>query len=153
MAIDPKVPSKSHIYQAPTLFVKTFYLLLAVWVVVCIVFLNSILARFGLAGLYRLFIIAFILFYMCYFAAAVSYKMEVWDEGEIRLTSFRRIISTHAEQIPLIEGPYLPVGFIRFRLEREKAYLFCLKNDEFLTTALSVVKKANPNINFKNLKY
>jgi hypothetical protein len=152
MVIDPKIPSKSHIYQAPKLFVKIFYLLLAAWVVVCIVFLNSILARFGLAGLYRLFMIALILFYMCYFATAVSYKMEVWDEGDIRLTSFRRIINTHADEIPIVEGPYLPVGFIRFRLELEKkAYLLCLTSDASLKTALSVIKKVNPDINFKNL--
>jgi hypothetical protein len=151
MVIDPKIPSKSHIYQAPKLFAKIFYLLLAAWVVVCIVFLNAILARFGLAGLYRLFMIALILFYMCYFAAGVSYKMEVWDEGDIRLTSYRRIINTHAEEIPIVEGPYLPLGFIRFRFEREKAYLFCLKNDEFLKKALSVIRNANPGINFKNL--
>ncbi len=151
MVIDPKIPSKSHIYQAPKLFVKTFYLLLAAWVVVCIVFLNSILARFGLAGLYRLFMIALILFYMGYFATGVSYKMEVWDEGDIRLTSYRRIINTHAEEIPIVEGPYLPLGFIRFRLEPVKAYLFCLKNDEFLKTALSVIRNANPSIEFKRL--
>jgi hypothetical protein len=151
MVIDPNIPSKSHIYQAPKLFVKIFYLLLSAWMVVCIVFLNSILARFGLAGLYRLFIIAAILFYMSYFAAAVSYKMEVWDEGNIRLTSLKRIINIHAEEIPVVEGPYLPVGFIRFRLELKKVYLLCLTNDVSLKTALSVIKCANPNINLKNL--
>ncbi len=151
MAIDPKTPSKSHVYQAPALFVGIFYLLLAAWVVVCLVFINSIFNEFGLAGLFRLFMIVFILIYMCYFAAAVSYKMEVWDEGHIRLTSFRRIINTHAEEIPIVEGPHLPVGFIRFRLEREKAYLFCLTNNEFLKKALSVIRNANPDINSKNL--
>jgi hypothetical protein len=151
MVIDPTIPSKNHVYQAPKLFVKIFYLLLGAWVVVCIVFLNSILARFGLAGLYRLFIIALILFYMCYFATGVSYKMEVWDEGDIRLTSYRRIINTHAEEIPTVEGPYLPVGFIRFRLERQKVYLFCMKNDAFLKTVLSVIGNANPKMNIKFL--
>ena len=151
MVIDTKIPSKSYIYQAPKLFVKIFYLLLAVWVVVCIVFLNSILAKFGLAGLYRLFMIAPILFYMGYFATGVSYKMEVWDEGHIRLTSYRRIINIHAEEIPIVEGPYLPVGFIRFHLKREKAYLFCRKNNESLKKILPVIGNANPEINFKNL--
>ncbi len=151
MAIDPETPSKSHVYQAPALFVGIFYLLLAAWVVVCLVFINSIFNEFGLAGLFRLFMIVFILIYMCYFASAISYKIEVWDEGHIRLTSFRRIINTHAEEIPIVEGPHLPVGFIRFRLEREKAYLFCLMNNEFLKKALSVIRNANPDINFKNL--
>jgi hypothetical protein len=151
MAIDPKSPSKSHVYQAPALFVGIFYLLLAAWVVVCLVFINSIFNSFGLAGLFRLFMIVFILIYMCYFASAISYKIEVWDEGNIRLTSFRRGINTHAEEIPIVEGPHLPVGFIRFRLEREKAYLFCLTNDVSLKTALSAIRNANPDINFENL--
>ncbi len=151
MAIDPKTPSKSHVYQAPALFVGIFYLLLAAWVVVCLVFINSIFNEFGLAGLYRLIMISFILCYMCYFAAAISYKIEVWDEGHIRLTSFRRTIETHAEEIPIVEGPHFPLGFIRFRLEREKAYLFCLKNNEFLKKILSVIRNTNPDINFKNL--
>jgi hypothetical protein len=77
--------------------------------------------------------------------------MEVWDEGDIRLTSYRRIINTHAEEIPTVEGPYLPLGFIRFHRESEKYYLFCLKYDEFLIKALSVIRNANPQINFKNL--
>ncbi len=151
MAIDSKTPSKSHVYQAPALYVGIFYLLLAAWVVVCLVFLNSIFNEFGLSGLYRLIMISFILCYMCYFAAAISYKIEVWDEGHIRLKSFRRIINTHAEEIALIEGPHLPVGFIKFRLEREKAYLFCLTNNAFLKKALAAIKSANSDITFKRL--
>jgi hypothetical protein len=151
MAIDPKTPSKSHVYGAPALFVGIFYLLLAAWVVVCLVFLNSIFNEFGLAGLYRLIMISFILCYMCYFAAAISYKIEMREEGDIRLTSFRRIIKTHAEEISLIEGPHLPVGFIKFRLEREKAYLFCLTHNAFLKTVLAAIKSANSDITFKRL--
>ncbi len=151
MTTDPDTTSECHVYLAPALYVGIFYLLLAAWVVLCIVLLNSIFNRFGLAGFYRLFMIAFILFYMCYFASAIAYKIEVWEEGHIRLTSFRRIIKTHAEQIPLVEGPHMPVGFIRFRLEREKVYLFCLIHNRFLKKALSVIKSANPDIMFKRL--
>jgi hypothetical protein len=151
MVREPETISESHVYQAPAMYVGIFYLLLAAWVVMCLVFLNSIFHRFGLTGFYRLFMIAFILFYMCYFASAISYKIEVWEEGDIRLTSFRRIIKTHAEEISLIEGPHLPVGFIRFRLEREKAYLFCLTNNAFLKTVLAAIKSANSDITFKRL--
>jgi hypothetical protein len=151
MVIEPETTSESHVYQAPALYVGIFYLLLAAWVVMCLVFLNSTFNRFGLAGFYRLIMIAFILFYMCYFASAISYKIEVWEEGDIRFTSFRRIIKTHAEEIPFIEGPHLPVGFIRFRLEREKAYLFCLTHNAFLKTVLSAIKSANSDITFKRL--
>jgi hypothetical protein len=51
----------------------------------------------------------------------------------------------------LIEGPHLPIGFIRFRLEREKAYLFCVAKDKELQKILFAIRKANPDIKFKNL--
>ncbi len=151
MTADPETPSERHVYLAPALVVVIFYLLLAAWVVMCLYLLNAIFNQFGWAGLFPLFMIAFILFYMCYFASAISYKIEVWEEGHIRFTSFRRIVKTHAKQIPLIEGPHMPVGFIRFRLEREKAYLFCLTHNRFLKKALSAIRKANPDIRFKRL--
>ncbi len=96
--------------------------------------------------------IAFIIFYTCYFALAISYKIEVWNDGRIRLTSFRKTFHAHAEDIPYIEGPHFPLGFIRFRLEREKGYLFSITNDDALKKVLSVIKAVAPDITFKNLK-
>ena len=95
--------------------------------------------------------IAFIILVMCYFSVTISYKIEAWDDGRIRLTSPRRIINLHAEAIPLVEGPHLPFGFIKFRLERKKAYLFSVPNDKSLRAVLSVIKNANPEIHFKAL--
>ncbi len=151
MVIDPKTPSKTQTYQAPALFVSIFYLLLAAWVVMSALFLNAVFADLGLAGLYRLIIIAFILFYMCYLALAISYKIEVWDVGDIRLTSFRGTIKIHADEILKVEGPYLPLGFIKVQLKLKKVYLFCLSNSAFLKSALLVISKANPHIPFKRL--
>ena len=124
IVMDPKATTKSHVYQAPVLYLAIFYVLLAAWAIVC---------------------------YTCYFSVAISYKIEVWDDGDIRLTSFRKTIDTHAEEIPIVEGPHFPVGFTRFRLEREKAYLFCLTNNEVFKKILSVIRNANPDIKFKNL--
>ena len=45
----------------------------------------------------------------------------------------------------------VPFGFIRFRLEREKAYLFIRITDESLQNILAVIKKNNPGIKFKGL--
>lgn len=151
MMMDPKASTKSYIYQAPILYVAIFYVLLAAWAIVCVIFLGASFNKWGLANFFQLFMFAFVLFYTCYFSAAISYKIEVWDEGHIRLTSFRRIIKTHAEEIPIVEGPHLPVGFIRFRLEREKAYLFCLTHNAFLKTVLAAIKSANSDITFKRL--
>lgn len=149
--MDPKAATKSHVYHAPVLFLAIFYVLLAAWAIVCIIFLGVGFNKWGLANLFQLFMFAFVLFYTCYFSAAISYKIEVWDSGQVRLTSFRRTIDTHAEKIPIVEGPHFPVGFIRFRLEREKAYLFCLTNNEALKKILSIIRNANPDIKFKNL--
>ncbi|MBC8246988.1 MAG: hypothetical protein H8E81_05330 [Deltaproteobacteria bacterium] len=146
-----ELPEKNHTYQVSGLFLGIFYLLLFAWVLICLFFLFTIIRGFESPAWYRVFIVAFILFYMCYFSLALSYKLEVWDEGDIRLTSFRRTVQTHAQDIPLVEGPYLPIGFIRFRLEREKAYLFCQTSSTSLKNALSVIKKANPDIQYNRL--
>lgn len=151
MLMDPKATTKSHVYQAPVLCIAIFYILLAAWAIVCVIFLGVSFNKWGLANFFQLFMFAFVLFYTCYFSAAISYKIEVWDEGDIRLTSFRRTIDTHAEDIPTVEGPHFRVGFIRFRLEREKAYLFCLTNNQVFKKILSVIRNANPDIKFKNL--
>jgi hypothetical protein len=151
MVMEPKATTKSYVYQAPILYVAIFYTLLTAWAIVCVISLGFSFNKWGLANFFQLFMFAFVLFYTCYFSAAISYKIEVWDEGDIRLTSFRRTIDTHAEDIPTVEGPHFPVGFIRFRLEREKAYLFCLTNNEVFKKILSVIRNANPDIKFKNL--
>jgi hypothetical protein len=67
------------------------------------------------------------------------------------LTSFRRILRVDSRKMELIEGPHLPIGFIRFRLEREKAYLFCVVKDKTLQQILSRIREVNPDIKFKGL--
>jgi hypothetical protein len=125
MMMDPKASTKSYIYQAPILYVAIFYVLLAAWAIVCVIFLGASFNKWGLANFFQLFMFAFVLFYTCYFSAAISYKIEV--------------------------GPHLQVGFIKFRLEREKAYLFCLTHNAFLKTVLVAIKRANSDITFKRL--
>jgi hypothetical protein len=51
----------------------------------------------------------------------------------------------------VVEFPRVGLGFIRFRLEREKAYLFCLTHDAFRKTVLAAIKSANPDIMVKGL--
>ena len=151
MVMDPKATRKSYVYQAPILYVAIFYVLLAAWVFVCVTSLGASLNKWGMGNLFQLFMIGFVMFMTCYFSVAISYRIEVGDKGSIQLTSFRRIIKTRAEEIPLVEGPHFPIGFIRFRLEREKAYLFCLVNNESLKKVLSVIRAANPHMELKGL--
>jgi hypothetical protein len=95
--------------------------------------------------------VAFILFMTWYFSMGISYKVEINDDGKLELTSFRRRISIHSTKIAFVEGPHLPIGFIRFRLEREKAYLFGIPRNKNLQQVLSVIYKTNPEVRFKNL--
>jgi len=151
MVKDKKASSERYVYQAPALFVGIFYLLLAAWVLFCFLFFESTFSRLGFSLPYGLIMIAFIVFMMCYFSLGISYKIEVWNDGQIRLTSYRRIINTNAENIRLIEGPHLPLGFIKFRLEREKVYLFSVVTDEGLRNILSSLKRANRDMILKRL--
>ena len=143
MVKDKKASSERYVYQAPALFVGIFYLLLFAWVLFCFLFFESTFSRLGFSLPYGLIMIAFIVFMMCYFSLGISYKIEVGNDGQIRLTSYRRIINTNAEDIQMIEGPHLPLGFIKFRLEREKAYLFSVVTDEGLRNILSSLKRTN----------
>ncbi len=151
MANAEKSDLKSYVYQAPPVFVGIFYLVLAAWAVFCVFFLESVFSRLGVSVLFGLFMVAFILFTMCYFSLAFAYKIEIWENGSFRLTSIRKTFDAHAEDIPYIEGPHLPLGFIRFRLEREKGYLFAVMNNASLKKVLSVIRSINPDIKFKHL--
>ena len=144
--------TEDSVYRAPMMFVATFYLLLLVWTIVCVSLISLKANQWGWANLSTLLMIVFILVYTWYFSTAISYKIVVAGNGFIRLTSFRRTIQTDASKIGLVEGPHLPVGFLRLRLEREKAYMFCIIGDEAFKKTLSVIRAANPDAKFKRLE-
>ena len=139
-------------YRAPIIFVATFYLLLVAWTLVCFSLIALKASQWGWANLSTLLMMLFILAYTWYFSVAISYQISVRDDGFIRLTSIRRTIEADAKKIGLVEGPRLPIGFLRLRLEREKAYLFCVVRDEALKKTLSVIRTANPDARFKGLE-
>jgi hypothetical protein len=146
----PNVTADSS-YQASAVFVAAFYFLLIVWTIVCISLIALKASQWGWANLSTLIMIAFILGYTWYFSVAISYKMFVTNDGFIQLTSFRRTITTDAKKIQLVEGPHLPFGFLRLRLEREKIYVFCVLRDESFKKILSIIRKANPDAKFRRL--
>lgn len=139
---------KTHVYQAPTIFVTFFYLILFAWTVVSV----SLIGGKGWVNWFQFFMVAFVFVMTWYFSMGISYKAEINDEGELELISFRRKINIHSKKIDIVEGPHLPLGFIRFRLEREKAYLFGVPKDQNLQQILSILYKTNPDIKFKNLR-
>jgi hypothetical protein len=148
-----KFPKKDYLYQAPTLFVGLFYLLLLLWTAVCVVMIGSKTLSAGWP-LFQLLMIAFVLGYTWFFSLGISYRIYINEKGTIEFTSFRRVLSVKADAISLVEGPRLaliPYSFIRFRLEREKAYLFCRITDDELQQVLKKMRSANREMKFKGV--
>jgi hypothetical protein len=140
-------PARTYTYRAPTIYVALFYLILVAWTAISV----SIMGVKGWVNWFQLFMVAFIFVMTWYFSMGISYRVEINDEGKMELFSFRRVIRIHSRKVVMVEGPHLPLGFIRFRLEREKAYLFGISKNPDLQQILSIIRKTNPDIRFKNL--
>jgi len=140
-------PTSIYFYRAPTIYVALFYLFLVAWTAVAVFILGSK----EWASWTQFFMIAFIFVMTWYFSLGISYRMKIEEDGKIELVSFKKTIRIDSTMIAMVEGPHLPIGFIRFRLEREKAYLFCIARNRDLQEILSVIRKTNPDVKFKNL--
>jgi hypothetical protein len=143
--------TKTYIYQAPTIYMTAFYVLLVAWTIICILLIGFKVSQSEWGNAIQLFMIAFIIAMTWYFSMGISYRVNMEENGTIQLTSFRRILRVDSRQMELIEGPHLPIGFIRFRLEREKAYLFGIPKNKDLQQILSRIREVNPDIKFKSL--
>ena len=148
-----EISKKQTVYQAPVLFVWIFFGILIAWTVICLLLIGSLGFSWGWP-LARSLMIAFIMVYTWYFALAISYKVSITAAGDIELTSFRRIIQVNAEEIGMVEGPkwaLIKYGFIRFRLEREKAYLYASTSDGDIQNILNIMREVNEDVVFKAL--
>ena len=143
--------TKTYIYQAPTIYMTAFYVLLVAWTIICILLIGFKVSQSEWGNAIQLFMIAFIIAMTWYFSMGISYRVNLEEDGTLRLTSLRRILRVDCRKMELIEGPHLPIGFIRFRLEREKAYLFGVVKDKTLQQILSRIRGVNPDIKFKSL--
>ena len=144
---------EAHFYHSPMTFMGIFYLVMLVWTGICLYLMGVIEFRFGWP-LARILMIAFVMIYAWYFSLAISYKIGITGSGDIELTSFRRVVRVNAEVVGMVEGPkwaLLPYGFVRFRLAREKAYLFCHIYDPEFEKIIQIMKTANPEIVFKGV--
>lgn len=150
---DSVTPQKHYVYQSPVVFVGIFFGLLIVWTVICLLLIGSIGFSPGWP-LARSVMITFIMAYTWYFSLAISYKVSLTAAGDIELTSFRRVIRVHAEVVGMVEGPkwaLVKYGFIRFRLEREKAYVYACITDERIQEILKILREVNEDMIFKGL--
>jgi hypothetical protein len=148
----PQIFAEAQMYQAPMIYMGIFYTMLVAWTIICILLIGFKVTQSEWGNLFQLFMFAFIIAMTWYFSMGISYRVNVEEDGTIQLTSFRRILRVHSQNMELIEGPHLPIGFIRFRLEREKAYLFCVVKNRELQRTLLAIRKANPDVKFKNLR-
>jgi len=148
----PQTLTDAQRYQAPMIYMGIFYAMLIAWTIICILLIGFKVTQSEWSNLFQLFMFAFIIAMTWYFSMGISYRVNVEEDGTVQLTSFRRILRIDSRKMELIEGPHLPIGFLRFRLEREKAYLFgVVKNREFQKILLAI-RKANPDIKFKNIQ-
>ena len=148
-----KPRKKQYEYEAPGFYVWGFYAVLAVWTVVSVYLLatKAANARWAVG---QLCMIGFVLAYTWYWSLAISYRVTVSDEGDIEFKSFRRVLRLRPENINLIEGPrfsLIPTVFLRFRLAREKAYLFCVITDEELGAVLRAMMRNNRDMKVKGV--
>ena len=144
---------ESFFYHSPVIFMGIFYLLLLVWTGICLLLMGTIEFSFGWP-LARLFMIAFVMVYTWYFSLAISYKIGISENGDLELTSFRRVVRVNAEVIGMVEGPkwaLIPYGFVRFRLEREKAYIFVCTKDADFEQYMKIMKDINPEMVLKGV--
>ena len=151
MKQQPQVTGDEYAYQAPIIYLGIFYAALVAWTVICILFIGFEISQWAWGNAIQLFMIAFIIGMTWYFSMGISYRANMGEDGTLSLTSFRRTLRIDSGKMELIEGPHLPIGFIRFRLEREKAYLFCVAKNKELQEILLAIRKMNRDIKFKNL--
>jgi len=148
-----KISKRDFRYQAPLTFVGLFYTALVGWTVVCVWLIGSKTLSAGWP-LGQLLMIGFVLAYTWYFSLGISYEISTENGDTIVMNSFRRVLSLNARDISVVEGPRLaliPYSLIRFRLKREKDYLFACITDDEIQRILKIMQKNNPEIKLKGL--
>lgn len=147
--VESSTRGSTMIYGPPSFVVWAFYGLLFMWTALSIGF---IVARGdeGVGGdLFWLTMIGFVLGFTWYFSLGISYRVEMKTDGGLELTSFRRVLHLRPEDIRQLEPPFLPWGFLRLKLEREKAYVFCSARSAVLQSILKRTMELNPEIKLR----
>ena len=136
-------------YQAPAAFVGSFYLFLIAWTCVAVLFLVARAARSELGDILQFMMIVGVLCFTWYFSLGVFYRIKLEADGSILLSGVRRTHTLLPREIEAIEGPFLPLGFIRFKSGRERFYLLCWVKNADLLAILKRIGEINPGIHYK----
>lgn len=141
----------TYFYCAPLLVVGGFYVVLFAWTVVCAILLGGKALTANWGSFFQWFMIVFVVAYTWYFSAGIFYKVSMDREGNLKFTSLRRVVELGPDDVFMVEGPHLPLGFLRFRLAREKAYLMCSPRNQQVRGLLVRLRQLNPELKFKNV--
>jgi hypothetical protein len=136
-------------YQAPAAFVAAFYLFLIAWTCVAALFLVAKASRSEIGDMLQLIMIIGVLCFTWYFSLGIFYRIRLEPDGRILLAGARRALALHPRHIEAIEGPFLPIGFIRFKSGRERFYLLCWVKNTDLLAILKRIGEINTGIHFK----
>ncbi len=136
-------------YEAPTALVAAFYLFLIAWTCVAVLFLVARAARSELGDILQFMMIVGVLCFTWYFSLGVFYRIKLEADGSILLSGVRRTHTLLPREIEAIEGPFLPLGFIRFKSGRERFYLLCWVKNADLLAILKRIGEINPGIHYK----
>ena len=136
-------------YQAPAVFVAAFYLFLIAWTCVAALFLVGKASRSEIGDILQLIMIIGVLCFTWYFSLGIFYRIRLEPDGRILLAGARRALTLQPRDIEAIEGPFLPIGFIRFKSGRERFYLLCSVRNANLHAILKRIGQINPGIHFK----
>lgn len=136
-------------YQAPVGLVGIFYTVLIVWTGISIFFLAGRAARAELSDAFQWVMIAAVFGFTWHFSLGLFYRIGLGPEQTIHFKGVRRGLTVHPREIEAVEGPYLPVGFVRFKVGRERLYLLCSIRNADLQAILKRIGEINPDIRFK----
>lgn len=127
----------------------SFYLFLIAWTCVAVLFLVARAARSELGDILQFMMIVGVLCFTWYFSLGVFYRIKLEADGSILLSGVRRTHTLLPREIEAIEGPFLPLGFIRFKSGRERFYLLCWVKNADLLAILKRIGEINPGIHYK----
>lgn len=136
-------------YEAPKAFVAVFYLFLMAWTCISILFLIGKFSQPEIGDILQVIMIMGVLCFTWYFSLGIFYRIRLEADGSILFAGARRTLRLQPREIEAIEGPFLPIGFIRFKSGRERFYLLCSVRNTDLLAILKRIGEMNPGIHFK----
>jgi len=141
-------------YGVSKISIAFFYGFLILWTFLCLPLIAVQAEKSGWSAYWvQGLMIVFVFGYTWYWSLAISYRIRWEEDGTIVLISFRREIRIAPTGVQEVEGPpfRMPFGFMKFKIGRERVYLFCLMTDKALQEIVSRLLKANPGVKVKFL--